>query len=414
MLKQTFPKVHHYYASLPILGSILDGFAKFLVENGYPRRPLRLHLRATRKIDRKLSEHGLRSIKAITRADLRACVPSPSLSYNDIRVASTVRLLERFLAERKMLPAKGPPSLMEKKLDQYRTYLQQVRGFSPGTVNNHQATVLQFIDHLGNDHAISLLSKLKPVDIESYVRVTGCRVGRGRLQHIVAHLRSFLRFLATHGETTPGLDTQIDTPRLYRGEQLPRALPWETVRTLLRSIDRSTSNGLRDYAMLLLIATYGLRSCEVVELRLDDIEWRNGRLRVPQRKTASPLVLPLTDIVGESLVEYLRHGRPKVPCREIFVRHKAPAGLLKPTAVTEVFQACSRRSGLQIPFQGPHCLRHSYAVHLLRQGTSLKTIGDILGHRSTESTCVYLRLAVEDLRDVALCIPLSNIQEVQS
>jgi integrase/recombinase XerD len=117
------------------------------------------------------------------------------------------------------------------------------------------------------------------------------------------------------------------------------------------------------------------------------------------------LLLPLTNAVGESIIEYLTKGRPEVHCREIFVRHQSPRGTLKSTAISEAFQAWSRRSGLEIPFQGPHCIRHSFAVHLLRQGTSLKTIGDILGHRDIQSTCVYLRLNIEDLRTVPLCMP---------
>ena len=168
------------------------------------------------------------------------------------------------------------------------------------------------------------------------------------------------------------------------------------------------------------MATYGLRTGEVVTLTLDDVEWRAGQLRIPQRKTRGSLWLPLTDEVGTALLDYLRHGRPvlnvrrqRVPFRggparsyrELFLRCRTPTGVLKPTAVTEAFQAWSKRSGLAIPYQGPHCLRHSYAVHLLRSGLSLKTIGDLLGHRTPESTCVYLRLAVDDLRDVALPLP---------
>jgi integrase/recombinase XerD len=106
-------------------------------------------------------------------------------------------------------------------------------------------------------------------------------------------------------------------------------------------------------------------------------------------------------------VRYLRHGRPSSPWREVFLRVRAPAGILKPTAVGEAFQKWVRRSGLPIPFHGPHCLRHSYAVHLLRQGVALKTLGDLLGHRLAESTCVYLRLATDDLRGVALAVPRS-------
>jgi len=116
-------------------------------------------------------------------------------------------------------------------------------------------------------------------------------------------------------------------------------------------------------------------------------------------------VLPWTDSVGESLVAYLRSARPGLSYREVFLRCRAPAGPLKPTAVTEAFQLWTMRSGLNMPVQGPHCLRHSYALHLLRQGVSLKVLGDLLGHRNAESTSVYVRLSTEDLRDVALDLP---------
>jgi integrase/recombinase XerD len=177
------------------------------------------------------------------------------------------------------------------------------------------------------------------------------------------------------------------------------------VQALLRAVDRTTPVGLRDYTLLFLIATYGLRAGEVVALTLDAIDWRQGLFRVPQRKTGGSLLLPLTDAAGTVLLRYLRKGRPPSPQRELFLRARAPAGVFKPTAVSEIFQKWVRRSGLPISFQGPHCLRHSYAVHLLRQGVPLKTLGDLLGHRTAESTCVYLRLASDDLGRVALPLP---------
>ena len=126
-------------------------------------------------------------------------------------------------------------------------------------------------------------------------------------------------------------------------------------------------------------------------------------------KTGQPLVLPLTSTVGTALLDYLRHGRPTSVWRQLFLRARAPIGPLARTAVTDVFQAWSA-SGLAIYFHGAHCLRHSYAVHLLRQGVSLKAIGDVLGHRTVESTCGYLRLALEDLRNVALPVPRGERQ----
>jgi integrase len=163
--------------------------------------------------------------------------------------------------------------------------------------------------------------------------------------------------------------------------------------------------GKRDYAIFLLIATYGLRASEVVAITLDDIRWRQGSLRIQQRKTSSPLELPLTNEVLSALVKHLKLTPPPAPYRRVFLRMRAPIGVLKPTAITEAFQAMVRKSGLDISFQGPHCLRHSYAVHLLKNGTPLKIIGDILGHRTAESTSMYLRLATGDLREVCLAIP---------
>jgi site-specific recombinase XerD len=402
MLTEIFRQVHPRYSSLPVLGPILDGFAEWLLRQGYGRALVRRHLRGARRADVALRRRGCGSPRDITREALSACLPKHA--QDDPNLASTLRLLERHLDAEKVLPVPCP-NQRQSLLTEYGTYLETVRGLAPATIAQHFRTSGQMLDHLHYEMDPARLGDLTRSDIETFVRVSGERIGRRSLQNTVAQLRSFLRFLSGHGSVAPGLEGQIDTPRVYRGERLPRSLPWGTVQAFLRSIDRTKPMGLRDYAIFLLMATYGLRASEVVALKLDDIEWRADRILVPQRKTANRLVLPLTDTVGQALVDYLRRARPTLPYREVFLRGRAPAGLLRPTAVTEAFQAWARRSGLTILFQGPHCLRHSYAVHLLRQGVPLKTIGDLLGHRSAESTCVYIRLAVEDLRDVALCLP---------
>jgi len=243
-------------------------------------------------------------------------------------------------------------------------------------------------------------------DIEGFIRRLGKRMGRVALQKPISVIRHFLRFLATSGVIPHGLDSQIDTPRVYRQEQLPRALPWTTVEAFLRSIDRNTFMGKRDYAMFSLMATYGLRGCDIVALKLDDIKWRSGCIRICQTKTGNPLELPLTHEVSSALYDYLKRVSRYGKYRQVFLRLRAPGGTLKPTAVTEAFQAWSRKSGLDIPFQGTYCLRHSYALHLFHHGLPLKTIGDLLGHRSPESTAVYIRLVTEDLREVPLHVPV--------
>jgi site-specific recombinase XerD len=420
MLLELYPRMHRRYASLPVLGSALDGYGAWLLRQGYSTDRVREYFRAAPRLVRQLQQRGVRTLAGMTRARLQGCAPVDS--QDDPDLTALVRQLDRyFRTELSLYPA---PRLTRigQRVAAYTTYLEQVRGFAPSTCTYHRRTVTEFLTHLGYERRPTRLTALAGRDLESFLCAVGPRQTRASLQHVVSHVRAFLRFLAAVGEIPPGLDTQIDTPRVYRGEQLPRALPWDTVQALLKAIDRTTPMGRRDYAMFLLIATYGLRACEIVTLTLDDMEWRAARLRIPQRKTRGSLWLPLTDDVGTALLDYLRHGRPalavrrqRVPFRggsppvyrELFLRHRTPVGVLKATAVTEAFQAWSKRSGLTIPFQGPHCLRHSYAVHLLRSGISLKTIGDLLGHRTLESTCVYLRLAVEDLREVALDLPAS-------
>jgi len=418
MLLDLHPRIHRRYTSLPIIGPTLDGYGTWLLKQGYSTDRVCEHFRAARRLARQLEQRRVRSLAQLTRAQLRACAPADS--QEDPNLAVLVRQLDQYFDTKLSLFPKPATSLLEQRVTAYTTFLEQVRGFAPSTCNYHRKTVTEFLSHLGYEKSPKRLAALTGRDLETFLCAVGPRQTRGSLQHVASHLRGFLRFLASTGEIPPGLEAQIDTPRVYRGEQLPRALPWETVRALLKAIDRATPMGLRDYAMFLLIATYGLRACEVVTLTLDDVEWRAARLRIAQRKTRSALWLPLTDEVGTALLDYLRHGRAalavrrkRVPFqvdpphryRELFLRHRTPIGVLKPTAVTEAFQAWSKRSGLAIPFQGVHCLRHSYAVYLLRSGLSLKTIGDLLGHRTFESTCVYLRLAVDDLREVALDLP---------
>lgn len=399
MIKDLFPRAHVRHAVVPILGPT-DDVAAWLQAQGYRLSMVRGHLRALGRLARALHAQGYRSRGQLTGEVLaryaRAQAP------RDPQAAAMAGALARYLggaADLARHTSLAPP------LAAYSEYLTAVRGLSRSTSVAHVATIAELLRYLGYAQQSARLRKLRAGDLEAFVRMLGARVSRATLQHAVAHLRGFLRFMAARGDLAPGLDTQLDTPRVYRLEQLPRMLPWPTVQAFLRAIDRTMPSGRRDYAMFLLVTTYGLRASEVVGLRLDDIAWRARELRIVQGKTDTPLLLPLMDEVGDAVLDYLRHGRPASTSRAVFLRLRAPAGTLKPTALCESFQAWVRRSGLPIPFHGPHCLRHSYAVHLLRQGTALKTIGDVLGHRSAEATCAYLRLAVEDLREVALTLP---------
>lgn len=204
------------------------------------------------------------------------------------------------------------------------------------------------------------------------------------------------------------MDARIDRPRVYRSELLPRAVPWETVQAFLAAIERTTPTGCRDYAMCLLMATYGLRSCEIAALRLESVRWRTGELRVQCPKGRTERVLPLTAAAGNAVLDYLRDSRPASPLRTLFLGCRHPLRPLSPAGVQNAFRRWTIRSDVGMPVTGPHCLRHSLAVHLLRQGQPLHAIGAVLGHRSVGSTGTYLRLHEEDLRTAALDLPTAS------
>jgi len=408
MLEQLFPNLHHRYLSSPLLGPILDEYDDWLSDRKYTHKTRRFYMRMALLVDQYLREKGLEDLSDISADMLQALWVQYHIDGPNARsLGGTIHTIAAYLAEKGLLhPASPRPSTpFDPYLGGYAAHLQDSRGFVPSTVHSHLATIAKLLSHLFGEGNAPRFAELDINTIEDFLTPLASGLSRESMQHEVAHVRGFLRYLAMMNIAPSGLDAQIDTPRAYRPRPPVRALPWETVEVFLRSIDRKLPMGQRDYAIFLLMTHYGLRPSEVVDLTLDDIAWRKGEIRVVQRKTGQPLYLPLMDQVATALVEHL-HNRPfDLPYRQLFLRVRAPAGRLKPTAVTEAFQHWARLSGLTIPFQGSYCLRHSYAVHLLQLGVSIKTIGDLLGHRVTESTEAYLRLSLDDLRGVALQLP---------
>jgi integrase/recombinase XerD len=408
MITHFFPRDFQRYQSLPVLGPVMDSYAAWLSDQHYTWRSSRYELRMAAHVCQYLKRRAVRRIEDLTEIHLQACYRLFRRKFPG--EASSVQVLQRFLSEHGWVQAAvaPQPNRTDIQLQAFRNHLRDVRGFVPSTVQQHLSLAAELLAWLNFENVPERLSSVSPETIDLFLQKLSRRMGRVALQKPIAALRNFLRFLAAGGVIAPGLDAQIDTPRVHRQEQLPRALPWPQVLAFLHSINRDLAIGKRDYAMFTLMATYGLRSCDVVRLTLDDIHWRIGRLRFCQGKTGQPLELPLTEQVGSAILDYLTKVPRYGTYRHLFLRIKAPGGPLKSTGVIEAFQAWSRRSGLEIPFQGAHCLRHSYALHLLHQGLSLKTIGDLLGHRSPESTAIYLRLATDDLREVGLHIPGST------
>ena len=280
---------------------------------------------------------------------------------------ATRRTYGRYLLARGRLAPRDTTGPRERCIEEYGGFLREVRGLAATTTATHQATASDFLAHALLPTLA--LDALNAAHVERYVAKKGAEVTRQTLQHTVAHLRAFLRYCFDRGLIPERLDA-MDTPRTYRGEQPPRAMPWSLVLGLLRSVDRSDPVGWRDYAMLHLMAYYGLRPSEVVALEVGAVDLDVRTLRVTQRKTASELLLPLA-----------------VPTVRVLQKHLAAGAAVAPTL-----------SGKRLH---PHSLRHSTAVQLLKADVDFATISQWLGHSSVNTTMRYARVDI-DLKRAAL------------
>jgi len=254
MLRSLLPKAHHKVLSLPLLGSIADAFDDWLAANGFTQGSRRFSIRMLRVVDTDLRRRRADKVAKLSHPVLDRCGKALKKTYPCH--AGTVRTLERYLVTSDLI-GDGQQTTPRTSIltEEYTNHLREVRGFAASTVSSHRRTSQCFLQQL--EEAGTAVGCMRAGNIESYVAKAGTRLSRASLQHDIAALRGFLRFLTTDGRLPAGLDHQIDTPRLYRLEQLPRALPWQTVRTLLQSMDTASPMGLRDYAMFLLIATLG-------------------------------------------------------------------------------------------------------------------------------------------------------------
>ena len=219
MLLDLYPKVHRRYTSLPVIGPTLDSYGTWLLKLGYSTDSVCDHFRAARRLARKLQWRRVQSLKKLTRSLLRACAPADS--QEDPNLAALVHRLDQYFESELALFPKPAPSLVEQRVAAYTTYLQQVCGFMHSTCGYHRRTVTEFLRHVGYEKSPICLAALTGRDLETFMCAVGPRQTRGSLQHVASHLRGFLRFLISTGEIPPGLERQIDTPRVYRGEQLP-------------------------------------------------------------------------------------------------------------------------------------------------------------------------------------------------
>jgi integrase/recombinase XerD len=283
-------------------------------------------------------------------------------------------------------------------LDQYVTWMRDERGFTASTVEQWSRTIRRFLRWC--EQANRQLRDLEAEDVDAYfVQGTG-RWSRVSVANTASALQAFLRYAAKRGMCADRIPASICHPRLYRQESLPYAPDWSDVQRMLADAETDKPRDIRDRAILMLLAVYGMRSGEVAALRLDQIDWECGTIRLFRLKRRQPQLYPLVPSAAEALARYIDMVRPASSCPQVFLCMHAPRRPLKAGSIYDVANRRFVALGIDAAHRGGHALRHACASRLLAEGLSIKEIGDHLGHRSAATTSIYAKVNMEALREV--------------
>ncbi|ODU78650.1 MAG: integrase [Bordetella sp. SCN 68-11] len=280
-------------------------------------------------------------------------------------------------------------------------YLRDERGLKDDTIERHAFYLnglSSFLDRAG----VASLASLSPPLLAAFLVERCAGLARTSRRDLCGTLRIFLRYCHRERIIERDLSAAVEVPRLHRLASVPRAITWDEVRDMLGCVDRRCALGRRDYAMLLLLVTYGLRGNEVAQLTLEDIDWQRERLSIPQRKAGHWSAYPLAGIVAEAIIDYLKNARPQTADRHVFFRSMAPWRPISSAAVSSAAVRYLQRAGVRVHRAGSHTLRHTCVQRLVDAEFSLKTIGDYVGHRSPQSTKIYTKVDLAALREVAM------------
>ncbi len=392
------------------LGKYSEELASKFIEEGHAHYDLRRRFGVVSDLNRWLQRQKL-PLSRFTEAKIAEFVKyreekSPNFYRNGASTA--LRQLLQILRERKAIPKATVVHKWGKKIENsivaFTTYLRSEKGFSETSLIRYGNCACQFLFECYGAKRITL-STLKADDITQFIIRCNKRFSPKNTQTIASIMRAFLRFLFVNGDLRKDFSKCIPSIPCWRGQHLPEFLEQKDVVSLLKSCNRKTKKGIRNYALLLLFVRLGLRASEVMRLLLDDIAWEQGILliRGKGRKAAK---LPLPQDVGKALVAYIKRARPHCKSRQLFLRSRAPyRGLIRSSSVSTIVRRALIAADLNPKRKGAHLLRYTAATECLRQGATLCEVGELLRHRSIDTTAIYAKVDLTRLGELAQSWP---------
>lgn len=387
------------------LAKHFEGFTSHLLREGYSEGSFYKKSLLLRALNRWLIQHNL-SLKNVDEVRLQHFLsdrrrhPGGNIRRREAHIS---RQLLRYLRSLGLIPAPAPmidSTALGKLMGDFERFLRSERGLSTATVTGYLRCVHRFLADRFRGRALCL-QHLRARDLDRFILREARRLSHISIQGMLVALRCFLRYALQRGWINADLAMSLPKVASRRYSHLPRSLTPDQVERLLASCDHRTPDGLRNHAILLLLARLGLRSKEVSTLRLEDLDWDHSEI-VVRTKMCRIHHLPLTTEIGSALARYLRHGRPRCPLRTVFVRQRPPWSGLCPSGVGQIVRRALRRAGLKPDRTGAHLLRHSLATNMLRKGASLHEIGQMLGHECPATTQIYAKVDIKALRTISL------------
>ena len=406
MLEHFFRSSKHlsYLRKGPFVEAI-DFIADKMHRLGYGRKYGCKILSIIGKFNRYARDLGIETAAGFDESVMRRFIENPV--YRGYLVSIAMHHFRKYLCDQGMLVTTKSSDPIESILHKYDLYLADVRGLALSSRMQFLHYTRRFLIWLQERHGNNMLDHLNGVDVLEYITELAEGHANGSYRNTLCSCtRVFLRYLRWQGIIHVDLDQVVPKVPQRRLRNIPRHLPWEQVRRLVESIDTANPIGLRDKAVLLLIATLGLRNQEVRILQLADILWRTAEIRLKKTKTRRERRLPLLGDVGAAIADYLIHGRPRVETPEVFLRHFTPVGPITSThGIGDIVKKHLLRAGIQASSNGAHLLRHSLATRMANEAVPIKQIADVLGHTSIDTTAIYTKVDTTHLAAVALPFP---------
>lgn len=385
------------------LGDELDRIAAYLFENGYRRASAKIYLGRLGRFGGSWAPPG----KPITPAVIDGFVAACPTKASRAAARTAIALAQRIVPER-FVPRRRKPDRHAPLLTGYSDYLREVRGLEAKTREGQVLAARRLLTWWDRHHAGEPLSAMTGEHVLALVAHLMSLSARDRTRAANgSSARQFLRFLHWAGLNDQDLARFVPRTPCYRLAHLPRQLPWADVRRAIDGIDPTTPTGSRDRAILLLLATTGIRNKELRSLVLEDVDWRDAQVRIRHTKGRRDRTVPLMQEAGKALADYVLKARPDCSSRRLFLQHVPPVRPIDTSSViSHIVRSALRRAGVALDGAiGAHLIRHSLATELVSQRRPINEVADLLGHRSIDTTAIYVKVALPQLAEVALPFP---------